>query len=48
MRPECFNCDKELKPDLKAIDPKTKKWNGLTFKCKCMPETVRVYIKKDK
>ena len=35
LNPNCLNCGKELKPDLKSLDNKGK-WDGHVFKCPCL------------
>ena len=32
--PKCLNCGKKLKP---VKDPKTKKYTGYLWRCKCSP-----------
>ena len=34
----CLNCGRELKPDKTTLNFTTKKWDGHTYKCKCMPK----------
>jgi len=34
----CLNCGKKLKPDLSAVNFKTKKWDKHSYKCDCMPK----------
>lgn len=41
---KCLNCGKPLKPDLKALNFKTKKWDGYSYKCDCMPKNARISI----
>ncbi len=42
-RKRCESCGKPLIPDLKAMNF-TGKWDGHTYKCKCLPKYMRVSI----
>ena len=33
-------CKKELKPERTAKNFKTKKWDGHSFKCECLPDKI--------
>ena len=43
-KPKCRNCGKELKPDLTAINFKTKKWDKYSYKCDCLPKNIVISI----
>lgn len=42
--PKCLNCGKKLKPNYRAVNYKTKKWDKHSYKCSCMPKNLRIAI----